>query len=401
MQNLPEGIMGAHASDDVAAAGPSVILYEMEPSCADGAARLDRLLSLAQEHAVQRVFLLSHADVFPCGRRVQESDAVAPQTRLGRRLCHLEALAASWREQERMAITIVRLPELYGPGQRAGEGLLGRILNAILERHVSTVSVRGEQAFLSARDAAYGLWQCVAVRTQAPVVHLGPGVSLSWQDFLSRVRPVLPAGAAWPTVREKHPDEGQADRDILFGSAAFSGTLARRELGWTAHERDGSGLRSVAEGMVSAYTIVQQQRREQEKCSRWRHWFQQAVPFLENVAGAGIMAGFAWWQQRYGFSSPFDFNYLYIGAMGLLYGKTQAIIEGARSLLLVLQTGALSAEELDRRLEHCVRADDFIGVQEDGSYAVLLAEADAETGRIVQKRLAGVDVPVVRVQEVD
>ena len=113
------------------------------------------------------------------------------------------------------------------------------------------------------------------------------------------------------------------------------------------------------------------------------------------------MAGFAWWQQRYGFSSPFDFNYLYIGAMGLLYGKTQAIIEGARSLLLVLQTGALSAEELDRRLEHCVRADDFIGVQEDGSYAVLLAEADAETGRIVQKRLAGVDVPVVRVQEVD
>ena len=110
VQNMPDGIAGEHAADDVAAAGASVILYALEPSCADGASRLEQMLSLAREHAAQRVFLLSSAEVFPCGRVVQETDTAAPQTYIGRRLCHLEALAASWRAQERMAITVVRLP---------------------------------------------------------------------------------------------------------------------------------------------------------------------------------------------------------------------------------------------------------------------------------------------------
>ncbi len=62
------------------------------------------------------------------------------------------------------------------------------------------------------------------------------------------------------------------------------------------------------------------------------------VPYIENAAGALLMAGVAYLQggNPVNHATAFDMNYLYIATMGLLYGKRHALISMVLSTIILL-----------------------------------------------------------------
>ena len=108
----------------------------------------------------------------------------------------------------------------------------------------------------------------------------------------------------------------------------------------------------MAENIADVYRDVthtllfEEKRRQKERQEqRDKKIKERIMPYAENVIGALLML---WLMQIQGGSSvnpivPFDFNFLYIAVMGLLYGRRQAFLAVFFSylILLVLSFGNL------------------------------------------------------------
>ena len=68
---------------------------------------------------------------------------------------------------------------------------------------------------------------------------------------------------------------------------------------------------------------------------RGKRILKRLIPCAENVIGAVIMAGVAAVEGPDAVHSYFDLNFIYIGAMGLLYGKYHGFLAAAFSTLLL------------------------------------------------------------------
>lgn len=334
---LEEDISSEKTSDFFAAKLPTALIYRLEPDRDDCISRLDRLLSHAMKANVSRILLLEEPGVFAPGVRAGEDSKTEPLNRKGRRLCRLESLASIWRTNEKLSITLVRLPALYGPDQKPGDDFLGSLLNHILCGEKESVLTTAPQSFLSSRDTAYGLLQCALRGKDLKTIHLGPGTSFSWDEFEALAGPLLPEGKKLPeTVRLERVPEAEIDRHLIYGNAILDGTLARNELGWFSRADDREGLKAAITGIRDAWTREQADAQKLQKENEMKERLNRLIPYGENIAGFIIMAIVLAVRLFAGSRSPFDFNYLYIGAMGLLYGKQQSFIACFLSMILLL-----------------------------------------------------------------
>ena len=299
------------------------------------AARLERLLTLAgrQQH-LQHIFLFSSADVFSGKVPASEQAETAPATEAGRRHARLEALALAWKKEEHLPITVVRLPELLGEGLTAHDGFFGAFLAAAGDESESAVRVDGAQEFLAARDAVYGIWSAVERDFSGDVLHLGSGQGYGFDTFAGEVRGCLPDGTKLPETAK-----GRAAVAMLsFGAPFLDCALASSELGWQPRCDIRESLEATVHSFFDRREAAEKARTSETQRTRMKKLWNQAVPYVENFVGALLMVGVAALQNGtpVNRSVGIDFNYLYIGTFGLLYGKRQAMISVAASLAILV-----------------------------------------------------------------
>lgn len=111
-----------------------------------------------------------------------------------------------------------------------------------------------------------------------------------------------------------------------FAQAILDPEQARKQIGWKARHSLAENIADVYRDVTHTLLFEEKRRQKERQEQRDKKIKERIMPYAENVIGALLML---WLMQIQGGSSvnpivPFDFNFLYIAVMGLLYGRRQA-----------------------------------------------------------------------------
>lgn len=289
---------------------------------------LEELLQLAAFQHSGKIVLLSGAAVFSDNQIcATETMATQPASKEGRYLARLEALALSWKKQG-LAVTILRFPDIYGVEMGWKDNFVSRYLYACARKeNVPTYKAEEQREFLSVRDAAYAIFQTYERGYTGDYLHIAPNQALTYKDFFQMVRATIHGEIAVDSQQQ-----GQ------FAQALLRPDLAQQQIGWQARH-------SLSEDLPTIYTDITQtlmrenKLRQQKRCKRRiKEWKNKVIPYVENAVGAAVMLGIMKLQngQPVNPTVPFDFNFLYISIMGLVYGRRQAFLAVFCSYILLI-----------------------------------------------------------------
>ena len=296
-----------------------LLIYRLECDPVLGVRRLDAMLRFARASKVRRVFLLSGDEVFAPGTEPLEDAALQPQGETGALLARLEAMGLSWRAQG-LSVSIVRLSELYAPGQTSDDGFIGRLFGAALMNRPLpryTEPAATSCGFLDARDAVYAIYQAAARDFNGAHLHIGAPAATTMEELYAICREFFPR-----TEEAALPRETQ-------GRAILKSAIAEKELGWRPVRPLAQGLKETWETMCAMHDTRVADVRAMSRRARLARLQQRFIPYAENLAGAALTAGVGALQGG---------AFLYIGCMGLLYGKQQALIAAVLSLALLVHS---------------------------------------------------------------
>lgn len=307
-----------------------LLIYRLECDPVLGVRRLDAMLRFARASKVRRVFLLSGDEVFAPGTEPLEDAALQPQGKTGALLARLEAMGLSWRAQG-LSVSIVRLSELYAPGQTSDDGFIGRLfgaalMNRPLPRYTEPAAI--SCGFLDARDAVYAIYQAAARDFNGAHLHIGAPAATTMADLYAICREFFP-----------RMEEAAVPRETQ-GRAILKSAIAEKELGWRPVRPFAQGLKETWEAMCAMHDTRVADVRAMSRRTRLARLQQRFIPYAENFAGAALTAGVGALQggTTVNAMTAFDFAFLYIGCMGLLYGKQQALIAAVLSLVLLIHS---------------------------------------------------------------
>ena len=336
-ENPPQGIQtydcapeSEEAHTVFAVQNLDLLVYRLERDPAHAMQRLDVLLRLAQQTKVRRVFLLSGTEVFAPGTTPVETDAPSPQTEEGQLLVRLETLANAYREQG-LPISILRMPDLYAPGQTSDDGFVGRLFGASLMGRALPQYDDPAQAFyglLDARDAVYAVYQAATRNFEGTYLHIAAPCTTTMEELYRICASFFPSMRMGATPRAPQ------------GHAVLHSAIIERELGWRSRRPLAEGLKETYEAMQAARSAYMDDIRALSRRAWLERVRQKVVPYAENLGGALVTAGVSYLQGGTSVNSmtAFDFAFLYIGCMGLLYGKQQALIAAIFSLILLIHS---------------------------------------------------------------
>ncbi|BEU87563.1 hypothetical protein TAMA11512_10270 [Selenomonas sp. TAMA-11512] len=307
-----------------------LLIYRLESDPAAGARRLDTVLRLAVASKVRRVFLLSSDKVFAPHTEPTEKDEPLPEGEMGALFARLEALALAYREQG-LSVSILRLSEIYAPGQTSSDGFIGRVFGAALMGRPLPHFAEPDAVscgFLDARDAVYAIYQAAARDFDGSHLHIGASTGTTMGEIYAICREFFPRMDEMATPWETE------------GRAILKSEIAERELGWRPLRPLSKGLKETWDAMRAMQDTHVDDIRSLSRRARVTRLRQRFIPYAENLAGALVTAGVGFLQggTTVNAMTAFDFAFLYIGCMGLLYGKQQAIIAAVLSLVLLIHS---------------------------------------------------------------
>ena len=336
-ENPPQGIQtydcapeSEEAHTVFAVQNLDLLVYRLERDPAHAMQRLDVLLRLAQQTKVRRVFLLSGTEVFAPGTTPVETDAPSPQTEEGQLLVRLETLANAYREQG-LPISILRMPDLYAPGQTSDDGFVGRLFGASLMGRALPQYDDPAQVFyglLDARDAVYAVYQAATRNFEGTYLHIAAPCVTTMEELYRICEEFFPSMRMGAKPRAPK------------GHAVLRSAIIERDLGWRSRRPLAEGLKETYEAMQAARSAYMDDIRALSRRAWLERVRQKVVPYAENLGGALVTAGVSYLQGGTSVNSmtAFDFAFLYIGCMGLLYGKQQALIAAIFSLILLIHS---------------------------------------------------------------
>ncbi|WP_177220815.1 NAD-dependent epimerase/dehydratase family protein [Selenomonas sp. GACV-9] len=301
-----------------------VLLYAIGAESADSKTGCDcqellTVLQACRENGVRQVYLLSSLLSQPlAGQREPASLAAALAERIG----------SSWAEVSGCRFMILRLPEVYGPGCQAQDGFMGRSLYALLQGGMVASRTAGRRSFIYRDDAVYGIYRAVSRQYSGAPLSLTAGNGLGWEELPRLLQQV---------TGRTCPMDIMAEAADSYAMNTSGENVAEQELGWREKYTLPEGLRLTWE-YVQASLVKEKEasaaaRQQAKRQLRW----QKAVPYIENAAGCCLMAAVMAFQQGTPVNPVinFDINYVYIGAMGWLYGKHQALLAMVLSTVLL------------------------------------------------------------------
>lgn len=307
----------------------NLIVYDLrEKLGTQSVACLEQFLQLASAKPSDKILFLSGAEVLDkTVKEAVEATPIGPFKPEGQILARLEALALSWKRQG-LPITILRFPDIYGPGMGREDGFLARYLYDCVEHKPLPVYSPDEQRdFLSVQDTAYAVFQAAERGYTADYLHIASGHPVTYRAFYQMVKAVLSQN-----IDINYHKHG------TFAQAILSPELAKRQIGWRARHHLADSLPVLYKDIAQAVLREKQSRQSANRKERYKRLKNRMIPYAENIAGALAMMGIVHLQGGHLVNSvvPFDFNFIYIAVMGLLYGRRQAFLAVGFSYLILL-----------------------------------------------------------------
>ena len=288
-----------------------VVLYVLgkAQSVDDWAPDLNRILAMCRSHKVRRFYLIVSLEAEEKDRALAES------------------IAAAWRGEE-MTITFLRLPEIYGYGESPKDGIVADWLEASQrgESRPGFADLDEKREFLYVDDGVYAVFRTVS------------------RDFAGESLDIVsgqPASAK--ELAEIVSDVTSKPVNFLLGEASFAGVLpdpapVHSEIGWRPKYSLKEGVSLAFKESKNMAEVASTASRRERRTHKVQEWKGKMIPFLENLAGALLMVLIAYFQEGTIVNPAiyFDMNFVYIGAMGILYGKSQSLIAMVLSSAILL-----------------------------------------------------------------
>lgn len=298
----------------------------------DALQRLADILSLAYECEMKAVYFVSTAAAVKreSAKRAEDGMAVVA-----------EQAVKTWSEWADIPVTIIRLPEVYGPDSGPKDGLVARTLYASIKKEAlprmdDEITPRD---FLYSADAVYGIYRAVSRGCHGQELNLGTGKGLTAGAFADWIEDVTDLPGMYETSDFK---------TFPYVQPVLECKTAQHELGWQLkYDRK--------EALVQTWKYIQEkveadrlEAQNRVKNIGWRAGYKKLIPYAENFVGALLMAGITYWQHGTTINpqTQMDVNYVYIGAMGLLYGKRQALIAMMASIVIFVVASLARGGEL-------------------------------------------------------
>jgi hypothetical protein len=157
-----------------------VVIYVLDKAQAveDWAPDLNRVLAMCHSYEVRRFYLIVSLEAAAKDRTMAES------------------IVSAWRGEE-MTVTILRLPEVYGPGQSPKDGLVANWLEASRrgESRKGYADPEGKREFLYVDDGVYAVFRAVSRDFAGESLDIVSGQPAS----ASRLRCILTSRVGNPT----------------------------------------------------------------------------------------------------------------------------------------------------------------------------------------------------------
>lgn len=316
---------------------------------------LINMLDLARKYKVRKFLFASSAAIYGNTEDLPiiENTELQPVSVYGMNKQVGEYYCRQWSELYGLKTVILRFANVYGPRQGlAGEaGVVSIFMQRMLEEKEVVVYGDGTQTrdYIFVEDVADAVFRAATSKVTSQIMNVATNTETSLADVIA-------------ALGDMHAIKGVRFAERRTGEVAHSrldNFLVRQELGWQQKY-------SLREGLAKTYTWYQAHWTEQATAaaidmpsnsfSRWR-------PHIENSGMFILMLLFSW-NSLYGGTIDYrlglDYNYIYIGLMGILYGKKQSLPAVAFSAVLFIGTAL-------------ARGGDFVSIMYQAQYLTHLA----------------------------
>ena len=298
----------------------------------DALQRLADILALAYEFEVENVYFISTAAAVKGDEEQRAADGMAMVA---------ETAVKAWAEWAVIPVAIIRLPEVYGPDSSPRDGLVARTLYASIKKEIlpRMDDETTPRDFLYSADAVYGIYRAVARGYQGGELNLGTGQGLNAGRFADWIKEVTEL----PGI-----DEGGEFKAFPYVQPVLESKTAQQELGWQLKYSRNKALVQTWKYIQAKMETDRLEAQKRLRSIRWRKWYKDIIPYAENAIGAMLMVGITYWQHGNTINPQIqlDINFVYIGAMGLLYGKRQAFIAMTISMVIFIAAALARGGEL-------------------------------------------------------
>ncbi len=243
-----------------------------------------------------------------------------------------ENFVIAWGKSNNLQTAAVHLPEIFGPGQKAEEGVVGRLLWAVCQKEEFQLhgSDEAPMALLYARDAAYALFSVLQQECTEERIEIVPEQAVTFTQIVLAVN----SFASLPSI------------EILGGEEEFAASWGKDSRVYELKLRQKYPVLDMLQSTLEQYGASLQAQAAPPEEHKLRSFVQRFRPYLENIGLFLLVFLFSFLQGKTPVNSTtgLDICYLYIIIMGIMYGKKQSMPAIVPSML-VLGWGLLNNGE--------------------------------------------------------
>lgn len=288
------------------------------------------LLQLSSRYQVKHFLYVSSADVFGDSEgRMTEADVPHPVRGQGGSHYFQAHILLNWKQENDLPATVVRLPQVYGPGQQPASGPLAKFFASAVKGKPVTVNIAESRPtqLLYVEDAVYGIYDVVQRGYTGDFIHIAADELISWQEIMSKCQSFM----EMPELENKL----QAEKEE-FWLPQLANDRSKSELGWRQKYKAIEMLEKTYQWYEGHLQDKKRVRVASYKKHRWQAPFRQVRPYMENLACVLVVTLISCFQGNTPVNQQigFDICYLYIIVMGSLYGRRQSMLAVVFSVLI-------------------------------------------------------------------
>lgn len=316
---------------------------------------LINMLELSHKYKVKKFLFASSAAVYgdTAALPIKEGEESMPLSLYGINKSIGEYYCRRWNELFGLETVILRFANVYGPrqGLKGETGVISIFMQRLMDEEELVIYGDGTQTrdYIFVEDVTDAVYRAASSAVSRTVMNVSTNTERSLLDvveFLSGFKPVQ-------NIRHEEKKTGDIYRSSLDNS------LVQRELGWMPKYSLQEGLRKTCQWYQDNWTKQEVAAAAETGFHIYSAW----KPYVENMLLFVLMALFSYNNLYGGFIDyrlGLDYSYLYIGVMGILYGKRQSLIATSLSALLFIVSAV-------------IRGADFVSIMYQAQYLTHLA----------------------------
>ncbi len=303
---------------------------------------LVNILNLSRKYGVKKVMFASSAAVYGNSQDfpLAETVPVQPISVYGINKSVGENYCQRWKELYGLDTVIMRFANVYGPRQGAkGEaGVISVFMKNMQEGKELVIYGDGNQTrdYIYVEDVADAIYKAVSSTVQCGLMNISANMEYSLNDLLNE----LSQTGDIKGIRYEERRKGDIDQSRLDNSRA------KQELGW-------SPKYTLAEGLTKTYKWYEHDWNSNKTIAATvetgNNQLKSIKPYIENFVLFAIIVALNISNIHAGyinFSLGLDYNYIYIAAMGILYGKQQSLLATALSTIILINAFLIRGADL-------------------------------------------------------